>query len=44
MALIGVDWRLRRGDAAGLAALAAEGLDRRWLPGERRQSPLRGTV
>jgi hypothetical protein len=33
MALIGA---LRRGDAASLArVLAAEGLDRRWLPGER---------
>ena len=45
----GVDYGLRRGDAAGLArALAAEGLDRRRLPGERhverRQSPVRGTA
>ena len=44
-----VDDGLRRGDAAGLArSLAAEGLDRRRLPGERhverRQSPVRGTA
>jgi hypothetical protein len=45
----GVDWGLRRGDAAGLVrAFAAEALDRRWSLGERhverRQSPVSGTV
>jgi hypothetical protein len=45
----GVDYGLRRGDAAGLArALAAKGLDRRRLPEERHvkrgQSPVRGTA